>query len=1121
MHNKRETSYQFDLLHDGLTGFKLNDPPTGMQKSIDRVVMDHKYATTWKLTAITGPDFLDSNADGLPNSNDLGYWIRFDYGRWADDFEIRYPVFGFQQDLTRNSTAANYTGVLSIGSPHVKNTGTAIQSEHEVYYLNRIVTASHSALFFHDVRFDEHSVEQTPKPLLKLSEVILIKNEQIPNGALSASTDPTPGPFAPHSQTDVAQENIYNSNHLNDGQIRSHSLASIRLDHDYSLARRHRTNIYSGYATHYFEPNSARDWCGTIYYEEPTSVSPIDYSKSGKLTLKRIRSFGFGGVPTQPGTDYTYYDNLLIDGVANPLDAEPSKKDHFGHFKYDHDPFSGGGYTTKRSARYVHAWGLHTITDPSGGTVMIEYEPDIYSLVGYGSVQGKPPTRYYPIRDIITQSNGPEKIWLLDIDGVREFVVDPDNEQVSAVALYYGLSCPLNYHVVGSVGLDHAKRPVRNVELSPVSNSPQERSMEVVGIESPLVPEVCTLSSLEGEFLRATYRFQYGGGLRVKRINMPATPTSPSVNLEFQYEGGVCAAEPDPFDTDRNGIDHESGNVMIDRYITMDRSSGDRHAPSSTVGYTIVRETAVDAFGERAGGNEYEFGNFVNPYTMSNYRARQNGHLDYYEVTHCRVGGNLYAKPLRTSVLDRSGNTISQTIFRYENEPSSVIEEVFNRAGSFPNTTGFLAGQYGINVQSAYVKALKFRKLVAIEHHENSQILVTRFSDFDHNTGEPLTTTITQDGVGTRTMTTIPAYSQIPELGAKWVDPSNKNILTPAILQSNSTGTGSMSDWSATNAIRAYDPVSGSFTSSMSTTEWVPTKNYVRSGIGTEDWKFIGKNTLFGPSMAPLEQKDMAQGYSATKLTLSGQFPVAEVSNCNHASHTYCAFERTEALGGSNDPRPWFDGELTADDPNGISLMDGSGSIVPHSGAHCIAIQPNAQAVYYRTSTSTRLDPDNEVIETGLLKGRTYRAVVWVHANSPSSAKLLLKLTGSYTVEASMAKNDPEALVVGNWIRLVTQLTVPSDFTGTPSQGLRVSLENPSSTQTAYFDDLLLHPVDASVRTACWDESTGLLSATMTASGFVTQFTYDAAGRTIEVRQETETGLHKVEESEVGYQKSF
>ncbi|MBK7112528.1 MAG: hypothetical protein IPH60_08800 [Flavobacteriales bacterium] len=43
----------------------------------------------------------------------------------------------------------------------------------------------------------------------------------------------------------------------------------------------------------------------------------------------------------------------------------------------------------------------------------------------------------------------------------------------------------------------------------------------------------------------------------------------------------------------------------------------------------------------------------------------------------------------------------------------------------------------------------------------------------------------------------------------------------------------------------------------------------------------------------------------------------------------------------------------------------------------------------------------------------------------------------------------------------------------------------------------------------------------MTTSGFVTQFTYDAAGRTIEVRQETETGLHKVEESEVGYQKSF
>lgn len=219
------------------------------------------------------------------------------------------------------------------------------------------------------------------------------------------------------------------------------------------------------------------------------------------------------------------------------------------------------------------------------------------------------------------------------------------------------------------------------------------------------------------------------------------------------------------------------------------------------------------------------------------------------------------------------------------------------------------------------------------------------------------------------------------------------------------------------------------------------------------------------------------------------------------------------------DPQPWFDGEVSAIGLTGVVLTSNP-AIEPHSGLHSVTVPSGSAGPFYRTKPSTRANA-GEVIETGLLTGRTYRAVAWVHASSPNAAKLKANLTGSYTVEASMTRNDAAALTVGDWVRLEVRIAVPGDFTASGDQGLTVRQDNSSGGTAAYFDDLILYPIDAGFSGAVWDERRALMKSAIGQEGFVTEYTHDAAGTVLEVRQETEAGKKLVEKSEVVFRKPF
>lgn len=113
-------------------------------KNIDNEFLEESqlepYATHWLLTGITGPDYVDINSNHILDKNDYGYWVEFEYGKWSDGFSWRTPSGNLEYE--NNIFTKEYHWGIK-----------------EIYYLDKIKTKSHTALFIKEERYDNQSSE--------------------------------------------------------------------------------------------------------------------------------------------------------------------------------------------------------------------------------------------------------------------------------------------------------------------------------------------------------------------------------------------------------------------------------------------------------------------------------------------------------------------------------------------------------------------------------------------------------------------------------------------------------------------------------------------------------------------------------------------------------------------------------------------------------------------------------------------------------------------------------------------------------------------------------------------------------------------------------------------------
>ncbi len=288
-----------------------------------------KYVHSYMLTAIVSPDYVDLTDNGLSN-DDFGYWVKFNYTKTHSGYKWRAPFSGANflrgHLSTKNDDKAGYT-----------------YGEKEIWYLNSIETKTHLASFVLD---DNNNPRQDA------------------NGAVNED-QPNPYTGAP-----------VNGNMDQTNPLRSLKKISLFAKADITKPLK---EVNFGYN-----------------YELCKNTINSSAAGNGKLTLKTI---SFSYMANNKGSLSPYQ----FDYHANIADENPDynilQEDRWGNYKentfganstifpytpqtsdYNLNNAIDPADTTKRNA-HASAWSLKEITLPSGGKMIVNYEPDDYAYV--------------------------------------------------------------------------------------------------------------------------------------------------------------------------------------------------------------------------------------------------------------------------------------------------------------------------------------------------------------------------------------------------------------------------------------------------------------------------------------------------------------------------------------------------------------------------------------------------------------------------------------------------------------------------------------------------------------------------------------------------------------------
>ncbi|TGE19000.1 hypothetical protein [Hymenobacter elongatus] len=284
------------------------------------------YAYTWFLTAVTGPDYVDRNSDGLVDEGDWGYWVDFNYGKWIESYQWRNPSEGFHIDLDGGFRTHSF-------------------GFKQIYYLNSIRTRSHTAIFEKELRADGKDYRgagaQQPygisrntnfkeaecyqgicenavvtkiytyaKAQLRLKRILLLNNKDVPTDIKSLSSTYN----IPASEKGIGSQDpeypgadvalfFERGEHTGENIIDTNDIASlgtsflgkvvkgVELSYDYSLS----PGTVNSYGT-----------ADAFYTSKDHEPSSAYLDLQGKLTLKSLKTLGEGCVSLIPPTRFGY-----------------------------------------------------------------------------------------------------------------------------------------------------------------------------------------------------------------------------------------------------------------------------------------------------------------------------------------------------------------------------------------------------------------------------------------------------------------------------------------------------------------------------------------------------------------------------------------------------------------------------------------------------------------------------------------------------------------------------------------------------------------------------------------------------------------------------------------------
>lgn len=304
------------------------------------------YATSFLLTSITDPDYVDRTNDG-PTPDDLGGYTRFIYQRHTHDgngyFNWRIPYEGYAYSDPELSEC--HDNRISYGA-----------GEKEVYYLDRVVTRTHVAVFHRAPRADGLGANPTydgstgwpatDQTLQKLESIDLYGIEDLyANGANARPIKTVHFEYA--EDADAAWPGIPNTSASNGGKL---TLKRVWFTYNGVVPVR-----IAPYEFEYTYPD--------IHYEGAGEDPPVP---------------AYAPLDIQSGLNETpEYNNDITDPWGNYRD-DGTNISGTGRYQWPYRPWLD---QAPQASFDPAAWQLKVIKLPSGGQIHVQYEEDTYAYV--------------------------------------------------------------------------------------------------------------------------------------------------------------------------------------------------------------------------------------------------------------------------------------------------------------------------------------------------------------------------------------------------------------------------------------------------------------------------------------------------------------------------------------------------------------------------------------------------------------------------------------------------------------------------------------------------------------------------------------------------------------------
>jgi len=141
---------------------------------------------------------------------------------------------------------------------------------------------------------------------------------------------------------------------------------------------------------------------------------------------------------------------------------------------------------------------------------------------------------------------------------------------------------------------------------------------------------------------------------------------------------------------------------------------------------------------------------------------------------------------------------------------------------------------------------------------------------------------------------------------------------------------------------------------------------------------------------------------------------------------------------------------------------------------------------------------------------KRYWLSAWVKEEVASQVKTYTNTSVKLTFNGSGAGVTtlaPTGEIIDGWQRIAGEFTVPANTTS-----IDIKLNNAGSI-AAYFDDIRVHPFNASMKSYVNDPETFWLTAELDDNNYATFYEYDKEGKLIRIKKETAKGIMTIQES--------